>query len=91
MLFSACEKKEESKAVIEEVKPLAVNVHTIKEQAYPIWVDFSGKTQAVDEVMVTSRVTGELKERLFMPGDTVKKDQILFRIENVYSFTIIYQ
>lgn len=81
LLLSACETKEESKAVIEEVKPLAVNVHTLKKQAYPIWVDFSGKTQAVDEVMVISRVTGELKERLFMPGDTVKKGQLLFTID----------
>jgi len=31
--------------------------------------------------MVVSRVTGELKERFFKPGDTVKKDQILFRID----------
>jgi len=81
LLLSACETKEESKVVIEEVKPVSVNVYTLKKQAYPIWVGFSGKTQAVDEVMVISRVTGELKERLFMPGDTVKKGQILFRID----------
>jgi RND family efflux transporter MFP subunit len=56
-------------------------LHTLKKEAYPIWVNFSGKTQAVDEVMVISRVTGELKERFFKPGDTVKKDQILFRID----------
>jgi RND family efflux transporter MFP subunit len=81
LFFSACESKTEKNVIVEEVKPIAVKVHTLKKEAYPIWVDFSGKTQAVDEVMVISRVTGELKERFFKPGDTVKKDQILFRID----------
>ena len=79
--FNACEEKTEKTSIKEEVKPIAINVHTLKEEAYPIWVDFSGKTQAVDEVMVISRVTGELKERSFKPGDTVKKDQALFTID----------
>ena len=81
LFFSACENKTENQPTVTEEKPIAVNVHTLKEEPYPIWVDFSGKTQAVDEVMVISRVTGELKERSFKPGDTVKKDQALFTID----------
>lgn len=81
LLLSACGTKEESKAVIEEVKPIDVNVHVIKEETYPIWVDFSGKTQAVDEVMVISRVTGELQKSHFKAGDIVEKGQILFTID----------
>ena len=76
-----CGEDDTKKSIVKEVKLIAVNVHTLKKEAYPIWVDFSGKTQAVDEVIVTSRVTGELKESLFTPGDTVKKGQILFRID----------
>lgn len=76
----SCEKKEE-KAIVQEKKPLAVNVHTLKKEAYPMWVEFSAKTQAVDEVMVISRVTGELQKSLFDPGDRVAKDQILFTID----------
>ncbi len=76
----ACDKKQE-KVIVKKKKPIPVNVHTLKEEAYPIWVSFSGKTQAVDEVMVISRVTGEIEKRLFTPGDRVKKNQILFQID----------
>ena len=78
--LASCEDKKEKVPEVKEV-PIAVNVHTLKKEAYPIWVDFSGKTQAVDEVMVVSRVLGELKESFFKPGDTVKKDQLLFTID----------
>ncbi len=79
--MNACEKKAEEKPKVEEKKPLLVNVHTLDKEAYPIWVDFSGKTQAVDEVVVISRVSGELKERQFNPGESVKKGQVLFVID----------
>jgi len=81
LFFSACEKKNETKIVPVEEKAISVNVHTLKKETYPIWVNFSAKTQAVDEVMVISRVTGELEKSLFNPGDSVKKDQILFTID----------
>lgn len=80
VFLSGCDEKKEKIAVEKEVS-ISVNVHTLKKQAYPIWVEFSGKTQAVDEVMVVSRVAGELEARLFKPGDTVQKDQILFEID----------
>lgn len=80
VLLSGCEDKKEKASVVKET-PIAVNVHTLKKETYPIWVDFSGKTQAVDEVMVISRVLGELKESFFKPGDTVKKGQLLFTID----------
>ncbi len=84
LLFSACEfnqKVEEKKIVIKEPDPIPVNVYTIKKETYPIWIDFSGKTESVDEVMVTSRVRGELKNILFKAGSVVKKNQILFGID----------
>ena len=81
LFISACGKKDEKKPVVEEAKPMAVNVHTVKRESYPLWVNFSGKTQAVNEVMTVSRVTGELKKRFFEAGDFVKKGQILFSID----------
>ena len=80
LLLAACEDKKEKVPEVKEV-PIAVNVHTLKKEAYPIWVDFSGKTQAVDEVMVIARVTGELESIHFSPGESVKKDQLLFSID----------
>jgi RND family efflux transporter MFP subunit len=87
MLFSsmlfilACNKEEKEPVDIKEDKPIEVKVHTLKREIYPIWGTFTGKTQAVDEVMVLARVEGELKERLFEPGDIVKEGQVLFKID----------
>jgi len=81
LFVSGCSAEDEKKPIVKEEKPLEVNVYALKKEAYPLWVNFSGKTQAVDEVMVVSRVTGELKETLFQPGDVVKKGQILFSID----------
>lgn len=79
-LLTACsEKKEEVK---QDIKKIKVAVHTVKKQTYPIWVNFSGKTQAYKNVAITSRVTGELEQRLFEAGDFVKKNQLLFKIDN---------
>ena len=75
-----CDNKEEVSAVKEEVA-IEVDVHTLKEETYPIWVNFSGKTQAIDKVRVIARVRGELQERHFQPGTLVEKDQILFTID----------
>ena len=82
--FTGCEekKKEEVKIQKQEVKKVDVKVHTIKTQTYPIWVDFTGKTEALKNVYVTSRVTGELKEVYFKAGDIVKKDDVLFKIDD---------
>ena len=79
--FLACDSKTETTTTPKEVQSIAVNVHTIKSETYPIWVDFSGKTQAVDEVRVMARVTGELESIQFSPGDHVEKDQLLFVID----------
>lgn len=82
-LFVACEEKEKATATVlsKEVKSMAVNVHTIAKRTYPIWVKFSGKTQAVDEVIVISRVSAEIQKILFKAGDTVKKGDILFSLD----------
>jgi RND family efflux transporter MFP subunit len=80
--FSACdEQAKETPIAKKEIKAMAVNVHTLSKQAYPIWVDFSGKTQASDEVMVLSRVSAEIQKRLFQAGDSVKKGDILFVLD----------
>jgi RND family efflux transporter MFP subunit len=83
-VFSACSdtKKEEKKVEVKKIEKVNVNVHKIKRQTYPIWVDFSGKTEAFKNVDVTSRVNGELKELFFKAGENVKKGQLLFKIDD---------
>lgn len=83
-ILSACgdKKAEENKVEIKEVKKTQVQVHTIKKETYPIWVNFSGKTEAKKNVHITAKVAGELKEIYFKAGDSVKKGQKLFKLEN---------
>lgn len=63
----------------------------MKKETYPIWVDFSGKTEAFKNVEVTSRVNGELKEIFFKAGEDVKKDQLLFKIDDSQYNAILEQ
>ena len=51
----------------------SVEVYSIKEEKLPVWVDFSGKTEAFKDVAVVARVKGNLEKRFFEPGDQVKK------------------
>lgn len=81
-LFFGCEKKEVKEEQPKEIKKVEVKVNVLKKETYPIWVDFSGKTEAYKSVDVTARVGGELKEIFFKSGDDVKKDQLLFKIDD---------
>ncbi len=84
LVFSGCndKKTEEKKIEVQEVKKSEVQVHTMKKETYPIWVNFSGKTEAKNNVFITAKVAGELKEVYFKAGDTVTKGQKLFKIDD---------
>ncbi len=80
VFVSGCNKTEEQETVQEEA-PVAVNVHTLQKEKYPMWIYFTGKTQAFDEVDVIARVGGELEAYHFKPGQEVKKEDLLFTID----------
>lgn len=79
-LLNSCSDKDTE--VKQEVKKIIVDALTIKRQTYPLWVDFSGKTQAFEKVELLSRASGELKEIVFKAGQEVKKGDILFKIDD---------
>lgn len=91
LVFWGCEKKEEKELETKEIKKVEVEVNKIVKKTYPIWVNFSGKTEAFKNVEVTSRVSGELKEIYFKAGDEVKKDQLLFKIDDSQYKAILEQ
>lgn len=93
LFFQGCENKKQEikKEVKKEIVKQTVEINTMKKIAYPIWIDFSGKTQAVQNVNITSRVNGELKKIHFSNGDTIKKDQLLFTIDKISYKTILEQ
>lgn len=60
---------------------LPVEVVTINAKNIPIWLPYTGKTQASSSQEVRARVPGILEAIYYKDGDYVKKDQKLFMIE----------
>jgi RND family efflux transporter MFP subunit len=82
LLVGCGEKKDEQKVEQKEAPKKSVEVYKIKEEKLPVWVEFSGKTEAFKDVAVVARVKGNLEKRFFEPGDYVKKGDELFKIED---------
>nr|WP_321265526.1 efflux RND transporter periplasmic adaptor subunit [uncultured Sulfurimonas sp.] len=80
LLFSSCS-DEKPKQVKKEIPPLSVNIITVKKEAIPIWKQYTGTTKASSDQEVRARVPGILKKIYFKDGDSVKKGQRLFMIE----------
>lgn len=80
ILLSGCseEKKVQTKKV---APPLAVQTVTIKNEAVPIWKQFTGMTKASSDQDVRARVSGILEKRFFKDGQYVKKGDKLFQIQ----------
>jgi len=91
LLIQGCSDKKEEQSVIKEITKSTVEINTIQKINYPIWVDFSGKTQAVKNVNITSRITGELEMIHFNDGDQIDKNQLLFSIDKTKYKTILAQ
>ena len=92
LFFQACSEKENKETQKVETNPITqVKINTLKKQMYPIWVNFSGKTQAIKNVDVSSKVKGELKTILFIAGEKVKKGQALFQIDKSEYTLILLQ
>lgn len=74
-------------ALAQDQKPPAapsavpVGVVTVSKQPVAETVRFVGRIEAVERVDIQARVTGYLEDILFKDGDTVKKGQPLYRIE----------
>ncbi len=73
--------KDKEKTAPPDKPALPVEVIIVKKEPIPIWVEFTGKTEASRRVEVRARVTGILEEVLFQEGTFVKKDTPLFKIE----------
>ena len=81
-LFSGCsEDKKKQQVERPAPPPIPVNVVTVAIENVPIWIEYTGKTEASQRVEVRARVAGKLEEILFNEGDQVEKGQKLFVIE----------
>ena len=61
--------------------PPNVVVAAAEAKDVPVYIDAIGKSMAIESVMITPRVAGQIVERQFEDGADVKKDQVLFRID----------
>jgi multidrug efflux system membrane fusion protein len=71
----------EAPAQLAPPQPPAVPVSKPLQQEVTDYVDFTGRTDAVQAVNVVARVTGYLVQMPFKEGSEVKKDQLLFEID----------
>jgi membrane fusion protein, multidrug efflux system len=76
-LVAGCSHATESEAA----KPVIVRVVPVLERPVTEYTFFTGRTAAVDSVDVRARVTGYLDSFDFKPGEDVKKNQRLFKID----------
>jgi membrane fusion protein, multidrug efflux system len=65
------------------VPPPAVSVIAVRSRVVTETGDFIGRVTAIDKVDIVARVPGFIEERHFVEGQEVKKDDLLFRIEQV--------
>jgi len=80
-LLAACE----NKPALSPPPPPKVTVSQPVRQNVTDYLDLTGTTQAVNTVQLRARVEGYLEKVLFKDGETVKKDQPLFLIQqNTY-------
>jgi RND family efflux transporter MFP subunit len=80
LLFNACS-NDKPKQIKKDIPPLNVNTITLKKEPIPIWKQYTGTTKASSDQEIRARVGGTLKEIYFKDGQSVKKGQKLFMIE----------
>ncbi len=74
-----------------EIPPLPVEVISIKKENIPIWLEYTGKTEASKRIEVRARVSGRLEKVLFKEGEYVAEGQHLFVIEKASYETAVDQ
>ncbi len=85
LTLAACsqDKKKEPQAQ-QAPPPLPVETITVQKEQVPIWLEYTGKTEATQRIEVRARVSGILEQVLFKDGDYVEKNQKLFIIEKTF-------
>jgi len=72
------------------VPPPVVKVIEVRAQSVPISLEFVGQVEALDEVQVRTRVSGQIVKRFVPGGQYVKQGQALFQIDpQVYEMNVL--
>ena len=70
-------------AIAQQQPPTAVPVGVVKVERKPVarTVEFVGRVEAISQVEIRARITGNLEEVLFKEGDLIKEGTPLYSIE----------
>jgi len=80
LILSGCNEHSQQQTV-KDVPALPVEVVVVKNKHIPIWMQYTGRTEASSSQEVRARVTGILEAVYFKDGEYVNKGQKLFKIE----------
>jgi multidrug efflux system membrane fusion protein len=61
--------------------PMPVSTALVVQREVNTWNDFSGRLEAVDRVVIRSRVAGTIQQAHFREGDLVRKGDLLMTID----------
>ncbi|MDG6778407.1 efflux RND transporter periplasmic adaptor subunit [Thiomicrorhabdus sp. zzn3] len=61
---------------------MPVNVLEVKSEDKPVFFEYPGRTQAVQQATVYARVNGILQKKFYQDGQTVKAGQVLYQIDD---------
>lgn len=88
LIPAACERKKAEKPASQ---PPTVSVSLPLREDVTDYLEYSGNTQAVNTIQLRARVEGFLDGVYFRDGDIVKKDQLLFLIQQNTYFAQLQQ
>ena len=58
-----------------------VGIVKVERTSLPLYLEFVGTTRSIDTVEIRARVEGFIEQRLFEAGQTVRANQLLYRID----------
>ena len=81
VLLAACHKPPAGGGAAGPMPPSPVTLAPVEQRELVEWEEFTGRVEAVETVELRPRVAGYITEVHFQAGELVKKDQILFTID----------
>lgn len=80
-MLAGCNEDKQQQPAPQPPPPMKVEAITVNMEKLPIWLEYTGKTEATKRVEVRARVSGRLDDVLFNEGDYVEKGALLFILE----------
>ena len=78
LLLAGCTDK---KPAVKTVAPLEVTVLSAQPSEESLWLESLGRAEGAEEISIQAQVTGTLEKIGYREGESVKKGQVLFVID----------